>query len=259
MKKRSLLILTLLFALGLPVAAAEQDAASKALVDKIVQAYGGAAVIEGIQSVTAQGRITALMRGAHGTYKRWFVRSGMLRVETHYPSSSETRVLNGDRAWTSNSGGPLRAVTGPPRQAMIYQHKQLDLPYGLLKGSYNLRHIGAASVHEQMTDVMDVWDEDGSTLRVNVDAVSHYIVKITGFFPSAGKAASLSVEFSDFRPVAGLPMPFVIHNFASTMPISETVISGYTANPEAEPSLFAPPLDGLDSASLPDQTLPSYF
>ncbi len=250
---------SLLLALALPVAAAEQDAASKALVDKVIQAYGGAAAIERLESFTAQGRITALMRGVHGTYKRWFVRSGMLRVETHYPNSSETRVLNSGKAWTSNSGGPLRAVNGPPRMAMIYQHKQLDLPYGLLKAGYNLRHLGTESVREQLTEVMDAWDDDGSTLRLNVDSVSHYIVKVTGFINASGQTANLGVQFSDFRSVDGVPMPFMIHNYAGEIPISQTVISGYTANPPADPALFAPPPDGLDSAFLPGRAQSIYF
>ena len=61
--------------LSLPATALEQDAASLVLVERIVQAYGGASVIERITSVNAQGDIIALMRGAHGSYQRWFART----------------------------------------------------------------------------------------------------------------------------------------------------------------------------------------
>ena len=237
--------------LSLPAAAVEQDAASRTLVAKIVQAYGGAPLIERITSVNAQGDITALMRGAHGSYQRWFARPRMLRVETEYPNSSEIRLLSGQRTWSSNSGNAMHAVTGPGHLAMVYQYKQLDLPYGLLKGSYNLRHLGLENVADKATEVMDVWDDEGPAIRVNVDTANYYIVKVTGYISVAGTSTNLAAEFSDFRPVEGLPMPFRIHNFAGGTPLSETVMRQYTVNPQAIPSLFEPPIDGIDSARLP--------
>ena len=245
---------------NLPAAAAEQDTASLALVTKIVQAYGGAPVIERITSVNAQGDIIALMRGMHGSYQRWFARPRMLRVETTYPNSSETRLLNGDQAWSSNSGKWMRAATDPGYVAMVYQYKQLDLPYGLLKGSYNLRHLGTENVGDKATEVMALWDDEGSKLQVNVDPASYYIVRVTGYIavPGAG-STTLAVEFSDFRPVEGLPMPFRIHNYAGGAALSETVIRSYTVNPAATPSLFEPSLDGPDSALVPYGTRQKYL
>ena len=228
--------------------AREQDAASLALVEKIVQAYGGAAVIERVTSVHAQGTIIALVRGSHGTYERWLSRSRQLRVQTAYTGSSETRLLSGERTWRSNQGSLMRAVTGPGHLAMVYQYKQLDLPYGLLKGSYNLRHAGTEQVHDKATEAMEVWDDEGPAMRVNVDAVSHYIVKVTGYISVGSATTTLGVEFSDFKPVDGLMLPFRMHNYAADNPLSETVIRQYTLNPETAPSLFEPPVSGVDSA-----------
>jgi outer membrane lipoprotein-sorting protein len=245
--------------LGLPVAAAEQDAGSVALVGKIVQAYGGAPLIERMSSVNAQGDITALMRGAHGSYQRWFARPRMLRVETKYPTGSDTRIFSGERAWSS-SGSVMRAATGPGYAAMVYQYKQLDLPYGLLKANYNLRHLGTESVGDKATEMMALWDDEGSKLQVNVDATSYHIVKVTGYISvPGGGSTTLAAVFSDFRPVDGMPMPFRIHNYAGATPLSETVIRSYTVNPPAAPSLFEPPLNGQDSALAPGGTLQNYF
>lgn len=241
--------------LSLPAAALEQDVTSLALVDKIVQAYGGAAAIERITAVNAQGDIIALMRGAHGSYQRWFARTRMLRVETAYPNSSEIRILSGERTWSSNSGGLTRAVSGPGHLAMIYQYKQLDLPYGLLKGRYNLRHLGREELAGQETEVIEVWDDEGPSMRVNVDTASRYIVKVTGYLFVAGSSTSLAAEFSDFRPIEGMPMPFRIRNYAGGAPISETTIRRYSVNPETTPSLFGPPIDGLDVTLLPIDTM----
>ncbi|PKO62378.1 MAG: hypothetical protein CVU24_04430 [Betaproteobacteria bacterium HGW-Betaproteobacteria-18] len=56
--------------MSLPAVALEQDAASLALVDKVVQAYGGAPQIERLVSLNADGLINAIVRNASGTYKR---------------------------------------------------------------------------------------------------------------------------------------------------------------------------------------------
>jgi hypothetical protein len=245
--------------LSAPAPAAEQDAGSAALVDKIVQAYGGAPLIERMASVNAQGDIIALMRGAHGSYQRWFARPRMLRVETQYPTGADTRILSGERAW-SKSGKMMRSASSPGYVAMLYQYKQLDLPYGLLKGSYNLRHSGTEMVGDKTTEVMAIWDDEGSKLQVNVDATSYYIVKVTGYIAvPGGGSTTLSAVFSDFRPVDGQPMPFRIHNYSDSTPLSETIIRSYTVNPAAAPALFEPPLDGLDSARAPGGTLQDYL
>jgi hypothetical protein len=236
--------------MSLPVTALEQDAASLALVDKVVQAYGGAPQIEQMVSLNADGLINAIVRNASGTYKRWFQRPRMLRVETVYPATSETRVLNGELAWRITGGNLMTGAEGPARMAMIYQYKQLDLPYGLLKGSYNLRHAGSETIGNQATEVMDLWDGEGPNIRVNVDNTSHLIVKVTGQIEAGGHSMVLAAEFSDFRLVDGMPLPFHINNYVGDTAISETVITRYAINPSVDPELFVPRVKGREAAML---------
>lgn len=232
-----------------PAAALEQDAAARALVGKIVQAYGGAAAIEGITAVNAEGEIKALVRDDHGTYKRWFKRPRLLRVETAYQRGAELRILNGDEVWRSGASG-LKAVSGPPAQAVIYQYKQLDLPYGLLKGAYTLRHAGREAVDGVETEVLEVTDTEGPAMRVNVDAARHYIVRVSGHITFGGAATDLAASFSDYRPVAGVPMPHRVRNYAGGMAVSETVIERYTVNPPDDPDRFLPMFKGHHGGTL---------
>ncbi|MDD2918583.1 hypothetical protein [Rhodoferax sp.] len=242
------LTLASLGCLSLPATALEQDAASLALVDKVVQAYGGASQIERLVSLNADGLINAIVRNASGTYKRWFQRPRMLRVETVYPAATETRVLNGELAWRITGGNLMAGVEGPGRLAMIYQYKQLDLPYGLLKGRYNLRHAGSETIGNQATEVMDLRDDEGPNIRVNVDTATHLIVKVTGQIEFAGQTMVLAAEFSDFRPVDGMPLPFHINNYAGGMAISETLITRYAINPPVDATLFVPRVKGREAA-----------
>ncbi|NCS65871.1 MAG: hypothetical protein COS39_06195 [Hydrogenophilales bacterium CG03_land_8_20_14_0_80_62_28] len=227
---------------SLPAGATEQDKESLALVEKIVLAYGGAEAIEKVTAVNAEGEIKAPVRGDHGTYKRWFKRPRLLRVETAYQRGAETRILNGDQVWRSGGGSALKSISGPGAMAVIYQYKQLDLPYGLLKGVYNLRYAGKETLDGVATDALEVSDAEGPAMRVNVDVVSHYIVRISGRIEFGGAATELAAMFSDYRPMAGTVMPFRIHNFAGGMAVSETVIQHYSVNPAGDPALFDPPI-----------------
>lgn len=245
-KKLLRLAVAVLLPVSLPVAAFEQDAASLDLVAKIVQAYGGAQQIERVVSLNAEGEINAFVRYARGSYKRFFQRPRMLRVDTSYPGISETRVFNGHLAWRINDQHVMRSDTGPSLQAMVYQYKQLDLPYGLLKGSYNLRYAGEEGVGSLMTQVMEVWDDEGPAMRVNVDTTTHVIVKVTGILKAGEKPMTLAAEFSDFRWVEGTPLPFRIHNFAADIAIGETVITRYAVNPPPNSELFVPRIKGRE-------------
>ena len=247
-KKLLRLMVAVLAAFSLPVAALEQDAPARDLVEKIVQAYGGAQQIERLTALSAEGEIDAFARGTQGSYKRFFQRPRLLRVETSYPGMSETRVLNGQLAWRVNDREVIKGDTGPSRQAMIYQYKQLDLPFGLLKGLYNLRYAGEEAVGSLLTQALEVWDDEGPAMRINVDNTAHYIVKVTGVLQSGEKTMSLAAEFSDFRLIDGTPLPFHINHFAAGIAISETVITRYALNPVLKSDLFVPRIKGRESA-----------
>lgn len=237
-------------ALGLPALAAEQDPESQALVERVVQAYGGAQAIDKVLALNAKGHIKSLMRRDVGSYQRWFARPRQLRVETVYAHSSETRILNGQTAWRSGPGGRLGEVSGMARLATIYQFKQLDLLHGLASRSVNLRHLGRETLGERQTEAMQVWDDEGPVMRVDVDTGTHFIVRVSAEFRDEGGSAILAIEFSEFRQVDGLPLPFKLDNFVAGMRISETVITHYAVNPPLAPTLFQPRVEGQGFALL---------
>src|SRR5208282_1216787 len=99
-----------------------------AATEKIIEAYGGRERLARIVSVAAEGRITALIRGDEGLYRRALRRDGKLFVDINYTRSAERRILNGSKGYRSD-GGQLEEVSGPRYLAMIYQYNELNLPY----------------------------------------------------------------------------------------------------------------------------------
>lgn len=224
---------------ALPPAMA-QDAALTALVAAVVQAHGGAEAIERAAAVHAEGRINAFLRGGAGSYRRWLERPRRLRVETVYPHESETRILDGDRVWRGSGGQPPKAVSGQGHLAVVYQYKQLDLPYGLLKGAYRVRHGGGENLEGRETEVLDLTDDEGPPMRVNVDVRTHQILRVAGIFTHGGMSIALGIDFADYRPVEGVPLPHRMRNYAGGRAVSETIITRYQLNPPSDPARFRP-------------------
>jgi outer membrane lipoprotein-sorting protein len=212
----------------------------RSLVPKIIAAYGGKEVLEGLKRVYAEGHIEALMRQDNGSYKVYLERPGKLRVEVKYQRSSETRILNGDSGYRGKDGSPLSRASGDSLLAMVYQYKHSDLPYGLLKGAYSISRKGEEDLNGRQVEVLHLTDREGPPMDIYVDTRTFLIVKVTGYFRMAGGSTALSAEFSDFRKVGGTVFPFRIANFAGGFKIAETVMKTYKINPPMADSLFAP-------------------
>ena len=214
--------------------------AHEKVISNVIKAYGGEKAIKSINTIYAKGKTNALMRGLKGTYIRYFKRSRKLRVETLYSLSSEVRILNGSTGWRGNISELPSQVTGARYLAMVYQYKQLDLPYGLLKRNYRVIRAGKGYLNNKLSHVLDLLDNEGPPLRVYIDPDTFYIVKVIASLKKGEATAALSAEFSDFRIIDGVPLPHRILNYAVGHKVGETVIEEYSINPPMDDKLFRP-------------------
>ena len=210
------------------------------LVSKVIRAYGGAEVIEKTRAVYARGKIKAIVRKDEGTYTRYFMRDRKLRVEIKYSRSGETRIFNGSRGWRGTDRKPLQEVEGHRLYAMVYQYKQLDIVYGLLKNKYKIKHTANKTMGKKRFVVLELMDEEGPLIEVFIDLDNYLIIYVAGNFKINNNAVALSVVLSDFRIVEGMPMPYKISNFSGDMKTGENLIEEYLINPEMAPELFRP-------------------
>lgn len=237
---RLLLALCLLQTLVLPSSAGMADTPmTKVLVDKIIEAYGGREAVQDVRSVYAKGTIKAFVLDDSGSYVRYFERGMMLRVNIMYTRSTEERILNGTRGYES-SGRGFSQVTGARYLAMLYQYKQLDLPYGLLKDENKLTYEGEADVNGIRTRVLGLQSPEGPPMKVYVDAERYLIIKVSGIFEMGPTTMVLSAEFSDFRETGGTMMPYRITNYAGGQKIAETTIELCEVNGSIDENLFMP-------------------
>ena len=211
----------------------------KTVVAKIVQVYGGKDALARVSSLTAEGNITTFMPKDEGTYFLMMKRNRKLLVDIKYTKRTEKRILNGDKGY-NGTDEKVALAEGPAYKAMVYQYDQLDLPYGLLDGTFKVRDVQKDRLRGRSVDVLKLTDRSGNEVDIAVDNATHYIVKTSGYFVMGGEKAVLSSELSDFRKAGGVVFPFTIVNYADGFKISVTRIIKYTINPDIGDLVFSP-------------------
>ncbi len=218
---------------------ASQSPQTTKLRDNILEAYGGSERLSQIQSVAAEGSITAIVRGDSGLYRRAWRKDGKLLVDIQYMRSRETRILNGQRT-LRGVDGKIEDVSGPGAAAMIYQYNEISMPFALLDETFEIEIRGRDMVDGVDVRVLRCTSRSGNRLDLFVSETTHRIMKARGSFSVNGRPATLSSEYGNFRFVQGILLPFRIVNYSGSIKISEISIENYLINAPLNDSLFDP-------------------
>ncbi|MDH3902457.1 MAG: hypothetical protein OES90_04475, partial [Xanthomonadales bacterium] len=105
-----------------------QSSDVQAVLDQLIQTYGGESNLRKMDNMVQEWDMTALMGNRQGTDTRSIRAPGQLRVELSYPKKSETRVLNGESAFVIFEGVEPKEVSGMQRDAMRLQLMRLYSP-----------------------------------------------------------------------------------------------------------------------------------
>jgi len=235
--------LSLLFSILFPLFVSQGDAESTAeqeqlFIANMVKAYGGKEQLAKVRGISAEGLITSSTDGK-GSYYRYMQPDGKLYVHIRYSDSSEKRILNGTNGYRGFDGR-IRKVIGAPYDAMVYQYNQLDLPFGLMNGTFRILEHRQDKLNGVNVEVLKLADKHGYEIEVYISARNYHILKVVGYFTIGQKKASLGVEFMDYRKVKGILLAHKAINYAMDSRISETQIAQYTINPKIDTSIFNP-------------------
>jgi hypothetical protein len=210
------------------------------VINKVIDVYGGKEAVANMHSLRVKGDIEAFVLKDRGTYEVYFKEGRKLRVETKYARSAEFRILNGDRGYRGTKALAVEEVYGARYYAMVYHYKHLNILSDIVKGTYHISYVGLTSVHDAAVEIFTFKDKEGAVMDVYIDARDFLILKVTGYFLEMKKKIGLSVEFSDFKKVDGLLLPFRVINYAGGRKIAQTVIEKYFLNQDIPDSLFEP-------------------
>jgi zinc protease len=236
---------------GAPVVA-EEGAKAKALLDRVIAAKGGLAMLRGIKSIKA---VTASTMSAPGgpeapggaieaettTFLQY---PDHVRIETKAPQGVQIQVYDGARGWVRDPGG----VHDVPEVALQ------DMAASLKRDT--IAALLAAERGELRARLLpDVKDADGAirqALELSSPALEPLVLYVdprTGLISKQAYVVRapgqplIEEMFSDYRPVDGVSVAFTAEVRAGGKPIVKRRLNAITFNAALDPVLFTRPVN----------------
>lgn len=170
----------------------------QAVLERLIDAYGGEENVRRLDNVVQEWSMVALMSNRHGTDTRSIRMPDQLKVELVYPDKSEVRMLNGDAGNVAFNETPAQPARPPQRDAMRLQLMRLYSPLVL---------------RDKADAVSLVSDEGYLALSLNEHGVqADYLVnpdtwrieKVVGTLNMQGTEMKFLTEYSDFKFIDGV-------------------------------------------------------
>jgi hypothetical protein len=212
-------------------------AAVGALVEKVVEAYGGKGALERFPVLVQEGEVVAHEASDVGRVLRIYERPRRLRVTISYPGSApEQRILDGAQGWR---GG--REVSGtPPHVAMLLQAARMDLPSSLSSGRERLLDEGTIERDGKKLRALTLPLGEGLSVTAEVDPESGRILRTVARMPGGVGNLEFVTAYSDFRKVSGVLVPFREENFVQGRHSGTTVLRSVEFLAEPPTGAFRP-------------------
>lgn len=219
----------------------------RALVEKAVEAAGGAPKVDGLVSYQEKGTVGAHTQQGVSEIKTalFVVYPDRVRQERTFPSFGTVATVLTPAAnffATARSNGD---IIDEQREAL---QKQLSLStLAILRASresgFTAASAGASKVGDVSVESVDV-SFGGVRARLGIDAATGRVVTLTYRGRGDGGAFGEIVQtFSDFRNVGGLTLPFkTVGTFdGEPAPAQTSTVESIVVNAEIAPALFERP------------------
>lgn len=237
----TLLLLPVFLLASLPASVPAADDLS-ALLAKVKAAYGGKAAMAKMKSMRQEGTVDSPMWKTKGPILRVIEGRQRLRIEIAYAGRpKEVRILDGAKGWRDG----VTMDSGPAFDAMVLQGARMSLPSSMLASAKNLKLVDQAASGGTTMRVVEWTLGKGIYLIVEIEASTGRIVRVTGRAPGGGMVPGKNEiefinEFSDFKTVDGVLVPFRETSFANGFKTGETTLSKVEFPATIAKEVFAP-------------------
>jgi zinc protease len=227
-----------------------EGAKAKALLDRMIAAKGGLAILRGIKSIKAVTATTMTSPEPRGpgsnaveaettTYLQY---PNHVRVETKAPQGVQIQVYDGERGWVRDPGG-VHDVPEAALQDMAVSLKR-DTVTALLaaeRGELTARLLpDVKDTDGTIRHVLELSSPSLEPLVLYVDARTSLITGQAYVVRAPGQPL-IEELFSDYRAVDGVNVAFTAEVRAAGKPIVKRRLNAITFNITLDPKLFTRP------------------
>jgi outer membrane lipoprotein-sorting protein len=180
------------------------------ILDKYVQALGGAQRLAGITSWVAQGTSSGYGPESEKRRIEIYAKAPARRsVIIHTDNGDSTTTCDGHAAWIS---APLRPVAVLPLAGSELDGAQLDaelsFPAGVKQALRQWRAGRPSIIEDRRAQVVQGTSAGGSIATLYFDPETGLLIRLRRFANSPAGRIPTQFDFSDYREVSGVKMPF---------------------------------------------------
>jgi outer membrane lipoprotein-sorting protein len=235
MSRRLVAALSLVSALAVrPVFAQTVDD----IIARNLAARGGLDKIKSVQTIKQVARLNS--QGMDVNMTMYGKRPNMTRKELTMGQQRILYVFDGKTAWTVNpltgSNAPT-VITGPEVEG-IRQEAEFDSPFIDYKSKgYTITYVGTEDANGKKMYHLRLSAKSGAAQECYLDAETGLEVRTV----SPSPMGMLEEEFSDYRDVQGLKMPFSVRTLQNGRRVAEITIERIEINAAVDDALFKKP------------------
>jgi outer membrane lipoprotein-sorting protein len=207
------------------------------LVAKNLQARGGLEKIRATQTLKMVAHLNS--QGMDLPMTLYAKRPNMTRKELAIGQQKILFVFDGTTAWQINplQASPEPIVVSGPELEMIKQESDFDNPFvDYQTRGYAITSVGAETVAGRSLHHLRL-TKNGMTQDCYLDAETGLEAKTVNPSPMG----ALEQEFSDYRDVQGLKLPFLIRTLQNGVRVAEIKIDRIDVNAPLDEALFKKP------------------
>jgi len=191
--------------------APDTSAAAEQILDKFIQAIGGAQQLAKLTSFTAKGTYAGFDTDFQKVPSEISAKAPNQRTMTnHLPGGDNTTTFDGSDAWIAAADRPLPFI---PLTGGDLDGAKLDADLTFptqLKQALNKWHAGfpPETIDGRAVQVVAGTATGGTLVKLFFDKQTGLLVRQTRFIDTTVGLIPLHIDYSDYRAVSGVKMPF---------------------------------------------------
>jgi photosynthetic reaction center cytochrome c subunit len=189
----------------------DSPSAAEQILDKYIQAIGGAQPLAKLSSFAAKGTYSGFDTDFQKVPSEIFAKAPNQRtVTSHLSGGDNTTTYDGREAWIAGADRPVPLImlAGGDLDGSRLD-AELSFP-ALLKQGLSKWHAGfpPVTIDDRAVQVVEGTAAGGTLVKLFFDTKSDLLVRQTRYINTAVGLIPLHVDYSDYRAVAGVKMPF---------------------------------------------------
>jgi hypothetical protein len=175
------------------------------LIDKYVQAAGGAAVIEKVTSRVEKGATSGF--GHTFPAEAFYKAPGQSAVFTHFPNGESMTTLNGQEGWLVFPGRPRRPLEGADLEA-AKMDSDLHFPLDLKTMFSEMKAAPPQKIGDQEAFQILGLRKGQPPVELYFDQQSGLLLRLVRYAESPLGLYPTQIDFADYRDQQGVKIPF---------------------------------------------------